>query len=556
MLPKGMKVVPKKGETRPQARERLEAKYGDPPPGGKSGKGNQAARAAARFGKAEVREEEKGNISAARKLGKAEAREQAKAGGSGTPTRSSAANANSSIDRGGRRAPYEHLQLGSTYRIPEPVLRELYNGRRMGTDVYIERDFANRAGAYILPYGDVNWAFQSGDTPNVNLGSLGNWMGQMFTSILRTVQAQRLINISNVSLANPTPAPSYPVSYIPNSVQAWLRTYCIGAMLTRMFESCLVAGDLNYVMSLISDSVMQQLQLLEAVSRKLRGIRVPQPLMDLIDKASGVKMIDDYSTPIIYGSFINPQTDFTVTANVNSLLLSADQFLSQTVNPGLGGGPGANMANDFQIIQSMFALAYGAGPTWRDKGVDFNVGEYYQAYGAAAQWRDTTATAHWYVNPSIAISPFVPILIPKEASEEDAKHLMSLMGVGRYSTDAVPLLDTSTPNIAGIFPLAYTTHPVAAGFGFNFGRYTPAGTFSAINEVGTAVALTDWTTDELELMAWLAYARGQNITPGTTYGSDRRVFSEFDIIKMRDVDLIDATQDALEDTFISTILYT
>lgn len=500
-------------------------------------------------GSKEVAAELMGDTNSANRYG---TREKAARGGGSPRSRTSSP---SNIDRGGKRQAFNHLEIAGTYTIPSVVKRDLYTGRADTTDFLMERDFTSRPAVYIYPYWGATWSFQSGTTTlDAQANVLGTYVTNMFNDILRTLQGQRLVNISNVALANPTPAPVYALPYVPSSMQALLLTFCSAAVMVRTLESLLVAGDFNFAMSRISDAVMQNLQQLEAVSRKLRGFRIPPLLIELIDRVSGVKIIDAYSPAMVYGGLTlstGLQSDLTVPANVLTMITTADTFLTQCVNPGFNGGAGANLAGDFQLIWSLFADAYGFSGTWPAKGVSKDIGEYYQGYTSAIQWGDTTL-AKWFGVPNTAAVDVVPTLIPKTCSPETAKFLLSLMGYQKYTPELGGVVGIAVPaNFVGLFSMNIGSTAVTGATSLVF--YSQNATYTNSPQQGGAARTINWQNSETSAF-YFASPADQEVINATMYTNDQRYNDDMDIIKSRRVDLIDATQKRLEEIFVLSVL--
>lgn len=504
-------------------------------------------------GAKEVAAELSGNTKDATKFGM---KEKATRGDSRPPRESRPTS--SSVDRGGKRQPFQHLQLGGTFVSPEVVKRPLYSGRIETTDFLFERDFTSRPAVYVYPLWDVNWTFQSGvTTVDAQATTLSTYVTNMFNDILRTLQAQRLVNVSNVALANLTPAPVFNVAYVPTSMQALLRLYCLGASTVRMLESLLIAGDFNFAMSRIADAVMNNLQQLEAVSRKLRGFRVPPLLIDLIDKAVGVKVLDNDSPAMVYGNpltSIGLQLDLTVPANIAAIITLADNFLTQCVNPGFNGGSGANLANDFQLIWSLFGNAYGMSGVWPTAIVSHDPGEYFQGFTSAIQWDHTGAPGHWFGVPNTSVVDMVPTLLPKGINDDLAKYYLSLLGYQKYTPEAPGVVtDVVAPNFVGLFAMNNGATPMVAASATSMVFYSQNATFTNSPQQGGAARQLNWQNSETSAWYWASPADDEVLT-AAMYTSDQRYTNQLDLIKTRRIDMIDATQARLESIFVTSVL--
>lgn len=465
----------------------------------------------------------------------------------------------SGLDRGGRFYPFEHLNLGGVYTIGEPNMYPLYDGRQMGTDAFVDRDFTVFPAVVIYPFGDPEWNFQTGTSPTTPEGILGTYVTNLFSDITRIVMAKRLQNISNITLSNPTPAPAFPISIVPTSLQAWLKLWSYCAITIRSMESMLVASDLNFAMSLISNALMQQLQTIEGLSRQLREFPVPRPLIDWVDRVSGVKAIDDDLPLMVYGGCSRfesvssgPQaTDLTNQASLTLILTDVANCLIKLGNASNTNlNIGTNLTTDFTNIVTMFALAYGS-QAWPTKGVSNDIGEYWQGCGMAVVADATTTNPGYYEAPNAGVSGFTTVLVPRGCPDVSAKHLLSLMGVSRYGTDAAAFSTTGGPNMVGLLPSHITNHPATNTNFTVINAYTEAGVNAGVGIQNAGASLVNYKSVEDDLLLWASWAENEVIND---YANDRRIFNGLDRVKMRTVDLIDATLAALQEIFLESIL--
>lgn len=461
---------------------------------------------------------------------------------------------NGGLDRGGQTHRYpraDYATVSGGWGFPQEY--QTADGRHLASDPLADRDFTNRPQVVDVPWQNINWIFQSGTTQTVQ--SATNYMlNDCFGEIIMALQAKRLVNLSNITLANPVPAPVTGLAYPTSSFTLWLNTYCQAALIMRCAESVLAGVEFNYTTSLMAAALQQQLPLLDGLCNLVKVIRVPQPLIDLIDRLSGLKTLTPSDPVIMLGNdtLSGVSRDMTQANNWQAALTDALTFATRLGQPGFNGGVAANFATDYQLIKSNFAMAYGNKAVWPKKGVSSNPAEYWQAYGSVTSYIDTVANK-FYLWPQTASGLMVPILTPKKMDVADGKYMMSEIGFSRYCTDIPGTTSVATsPNSVGL----YNVHNAqAAGFTtMSFGVYNSTGGLANSTEQGAAAATTVFTNTELEAFAWLPYSRGELITFASAYGSDRRQFKDLDIIKGRPADLDAATQQWCKDIFIMPIL--
>jgi len=462
----------------------------------------------------------------------------------------------SSLDRGGRVRiyPANKTEKRASYMTRLPVVVKQYDGRSIASDPFTDRDFINKPAVMQYDWQDINIAAQMGATGDSAAATYAGYVqNTMFNDIIRSIQSQRLINLSNITLNNPVAAPAFTTAFTVTSFQAWMNYYMKAALIVRCLESVYAAGDISFTLSQMASAVTQNKQQLDAVAATLKTFKVPNKLIAWIDKLSGVKITNDNEPAVIYGMQAAGAviTDLTVSANVAGVIAAAEVFITRLVNPGFGAGPGANYAADFATITSNFALAYGNQAVWPVKGASTSPMEYWQGYGWAAEYTNTT-TSTFFTWPNSNVVDMIPILVPEGMSEEEGMFMASMLGGVRYCSDAEGSAIAGTPNMCGVYTLVGTQN---AGFNnMTGGIYSQVGSASSFNEAGAGAATTVFTNIELEFDFWLPYARGIVTTTAGGYNADRRALRDLAIVKARRQDLWDASLIWIQECFLGELL--
>lgn len=465
-------------------------------------------------------------------------------------------NGSDRLNRGGGGKMYPRANyVNATRTMGMPAEYATADGRHLASDPLADRDFLNRPSVIMWPWQDINWGLQSGsNSVLVNAGSYVTSL--MFNEIIMELQAARLINLSNVQLQNPVAAPAIGLAYTPTSFQYWLNLYTQAAVVMRACESILAGVEFNYTTSLLANAVQQNMPQLDALCDLLKPIKVPQGLVDHIDRISGFKTLTP-SDPVELLGLPTQATlavDYTNPGLIQTALGQAITTATRLGQPSLGAGTAANYLSDFQLIKSYFALAYGNSASWPTKGVSSNPSDYWQIYGGVSSFYDSTGAKYYsWPNAQGLVNNLVPILCPKGMSPEDGKYMLSLLGMTRYTTDIPGVIAAgSALNSVGLYQ---TSQAIAAGFGpTSFATYNQGGGVAISTEAAAGAQTTIFSNTELEVNFWLAYDRALVVNAGGGYNADRRSLRDLDIIKGRTTDLDGASVQYLKDMFIKPIL--
>jgi len=462
------------------------------------------------------------------------------------------------LDKGGRVKIYPGNKTArhAPFMQRLPVVVKQYDGRSIASDPFTDRDFINKPSVMLYPWKDINIAAQMGANSDTVGSTYSNYVQNvLFNDIVRALQSQRLINLSNISLQNPVAAPAFPTAFTVTSYQAWWNYYLKAALIIRALESCYVAGDINFTLSQIAAVVQANKTQLDAVAAQLKAFKVPQAIITWVDRLSGVKLTNDNEPAIIYGteqSAVGADTvDLTLSVSISSMINDAQLFVTRLVNPGFSSGPGANYSTDFQTITSTHALAYGNQADWPVKGVSHDASEYWQGYGAAAVYKDTVAVLN-FSWPNSAVLDMIPILVPEGMTEEDGMFMASMLGMVRYCSDPDGTTTATTPNLCGVY--TQTGAQNAASDPMGGAIYSQVGSIAHFVETGAAAATTVFTNIELEHNFWLPYARAEVTTAAGGYNADRRALRDLAIVKSRRSDLWEASIIAIQQWFLGSLL--
>jgi hypothetical protein len=539
------KMRPRKGESRADMNARLGASSAPSNGGGPPRKGKSSLRAATAFGEAEVRAEERGDLRAARKFGRAESREQTRPNGNG---RRDPAASTSKVGSG--RFPPSDLITGASDKVfAVPVQLQLKGAARTySTEVYSDKFFNQRPSLISMFWNSIDFLhFQNGlalTTDTVNVPPITNWFNQLYQMIVRGIQAKGIIvPLTDTFLASP--------GNLPTWLNSWANVYG----LVYGLESMLTCGNYNVTTTHINDAIMQNLPLLQALSRRIRSFRMPQGFVDYIAMMNGVKLLNDATVPIWYlstelvtGGGTAP-VDLSVAANIAALITAGENVMNGILP--------VTATPDFARIPNTFAKAY-PDTNYPVAGVSNDPIEYDWFYNMEAVYLDSTASKYFsYPNnnsPANAAGPILaayPVFVRNEAGEDTpaGKLAMSLWKAQVYSVDALAGVASAAANASYIG--AYANQIIIAGAAqqLQFGEYDQAGVFTARSLTGAGPLALSTATAVGEHSYWATEAQNEF----TSNAGDHRDPRSYKVFYTSPAWASDETIRLGEEWFLSTI---
>jgi len=496
---------------------------------------------AADLGKAEVREEIKGNLRAAKSFGKAENRERNKAGHSQSRPRSSGSQLQSPV---GRKVWDFSIDYPA---VPPSVKYPLFDGTTIGSDVFRDRILQQRPQGLVSIGANFNLATNTGiqfpaaaNLEIQNTATLGTFFTQLYSQIVRNYQSKIGRMIRDTILTTPGNTTT-----VNGAITRWITVYSSIYLTYRGLEGFLALSNFNSFSSAISGVIDQFRWRLVEGERRLFAYKVPAAWNTMLDTLCGPK-IDDV-TGVWYANQFGLNTgsfDLTNSTVIESIFIGAEAALSTLAFP---NDPAFN--DDFQRIANVFSLAYGSEPMPSAKTTSHNLVEVALQKTQAITYFDTTGGPNlaltWpNLNANLGFVQQLPIMVPYSGT--GVEQLFTLLRPTLCSIDPVAGVDGTTTFASAIGLISNQNLSVD---GFLYTLYTnDPGTAPAIKQI-TRTNLNEIILSDPDGNWWWS---GVSMNGGTNY-VDARDYYGWHLVYVQYNQVIEQTIRWLEQMFMGPV---
>jgi len=448
-------------------------------------------------------------------------------------------------DRGTTRSGSIYTDIGKSGRVamPVPSLFTAVSGRVASTDVIADRVMTAKISAMLIPNNGFLWsgtsgkAFQDGNSSVSDVNTINKLLSSMYSMIVRNYMRTSGRFVRDTVLDNAGTIPA---------LASWLNNYCSAYVQLRGLQGVLAAGDINQTISLISNTVNDEIFRLQSDIQVLQTYCVPPALIELLDAVCGVFQPTQDQTPIIAGCVpVNATTsavlDMTSDTNIIQILTNVETLLKS-----LESGSSTNSSADCARIANLFGMCY-ERPSFGPKPVITDPGLYAVQTTQGVSYLDTTSSSGFgWPNTSLVgtMTDTVPVLIPDGSSALSTKMLLSLMRPFVYNTDATNgVADSLLLNFVG-----WITNRVLANKGLEIGTYDQLQSFTATNVSGAGVNDIAYNSFAYDLI-WASEASNE----ATDYSKDTRNFPGMKRVYVTADFLLEETMYWIESIFLDPI---
>lgn len=381
-LPKGMKVVPKKRETREQAKARLEAKYGDPPA--------QNANA--------------GSSSSSRRSKRPRSR-------SAPAIDSRTATANPVTPEGNSNSGPTTAEIGQPNTAAAFPYKEIVapSGMKVTTSRYVDGIFSGRTNLMVLEWNQLTENLVNGAATTI-FSNFNTYLLDVYVIMVQKLYGEK--------------------RFIPTQILGtlgdfitWKSNYDKAWISLRSLQSLIAAYSYNINTILGAQQVEIIRTRLDADVYRLSRIAMAPGWMTVLDCLSGVFVDTDSGLAILStlnDTVVAGTTDnITTAAGIGAILTNAETHLASCYTV-------ASAQPILEVLASLYPT-----PSLTPLGIHTDPVLFDQFEVAMAQFRDTTASTTFCV-PSLASSSQIPILVRRG---ESGTYLLQPFRSTVYSVD-------------------------------------------------------------------------------------------------------------------------